>query len=667
VNAPGRIALAAIAPSATNPRKRFDETALAELADSIKRHDVIQPILLRPIGQSAGSYELVAGERRYRAALAAGLNDIPATVRELTDSEVLEIQVIENLQRADLHELEEAEGYEKLLQCTHPGGERYSVDEIAAKVGKSRTYVFGRLKLCNLCPEARKAFYAGEIDASKALLVARIGHHDTQRQALKEVTKGRYGNGEPMSYREAHQHLLQNYMLKLSAAPFDIADAKLLGKAGACGPCPKRTGNQADLFGDVKSADVCTDPKCFDDKRQAHYGVQAKKLEAEGFKVIAGEAAKKILPHWEHRRAGDNYGLNINGYERLEATTYASGKTTKVSSLLGKDFKPVKLQHPLTGEIFDVATSQAIAAAATKAKRSGKAKGSTRSGPKERGPSPDEILRQRLFTAVLDKLPNVLGKRELQLVTRELLDAMDGDAGMITADDFAPLKGDKKHTYQSGIKALDEAIPKLPEGELAALALACVMAVKIFNHYGPSKDRDAALKLYGVDEAKVKKQLADETKAAEAKAKEAAAAKKKPKAKAAPAKEAKKPAAKRKPNMDFMKPQQPSAALAEIVGNSPMPKTEITSKLWGYIKRQNLQDKVNRRMVNADAKLAPIFGGKKQVSMFEMVKLVAKHLTPAKAATKPKAKAAAKAASFTHPPAKSSITPVITPLIKPME
>jgi hypothetical protein len=76
----------------------------------------------------------------------------------------------------------------------------------------------------------------------------------------------------------------------------------LLVKAGACGPCPKRTGNQADLFGDVKSADVCTDPKCFDDKRQAHYRTAAVDLEAQGFKVIAGEAAKKALPHWEHRR-----------------------------------------------------------------------------------------------------------------------------------------------------------------------------------------------------------------------------------------------------------------------------------------------------------------------------------------------------------------------------
>ena len=100
---------------------------------------------------------------------------------------------------------------------------------------------------------------------------------------------------------------------------------------------------------------------------------------------------------------------------------------------------------------------------------------------------------------------------------------------------------------------------------------------------------------------------------------------KKSAAKKSPAK-AKKPAAKRKPNAAFMKPMTPSATLAGVVGNSPMPRTEVTSKLWGYIKKNGLQDKTNRRMINADDKLKDVFGGKKQVSMFEMTKLVNKHL-----------------------------------------
>ena len=104
------------------------------------------------------------------------------------------------------------------------------------------------------------------------------------------------------------------------------------------------------------------------------------------------------------------------------------------------------------------------------------------------------------------------------------------------------------------------------------------------------------------------------------------AAKKSPMKKAAAKKPAKKPAAKRKPNAAFMKPMTPSSTLAAVVGNSPMPRTEVTSKLWGYIKKNNLQDKTNRRMINADDKLKEVFGGKKQVSMFEMTKLVNRHL-----------------------------------------
>jgi len=88
----------------------------------------------------------------------------------------------------------------------------------------------------------------------------------------------------------------------------------------------------------------------------------------------------------------------------------------------------------------------------------------------------------------------------------------------------------------------------------------------------------------------------------------------------------KKSGAKRKPNAAFMKPMNPSATLAAVVGSSPTPRTEVTSKLWGYIKRNNLQDKTNRRMINADDKLREVFGGKRQVSMFEMTKLVSKHL-----------------------------------------
>ena len=110
--------------------------------------------------------------------------------------------------------------------------------------------------------------------------------------------------------------------------------------------------------------------------------------------------------------------------------------------------------------------------------------------------------------------------------------------------------------------------------------------------------------------------------AAKKPAKKAAPAKKKPAAK----KPAKKAAGKRKPNAAFMKAMTPSAVLAAVVGASPMPRTEVTKKIWDYIKKNKLQDSINRRLINADEKLKQVFGGKKQVSMFEMTKLVSDHL-----------------------------------------
>jgi chromatin remodeling complex protein RSC6 len=122
-----------------------------------------------------------------------------------------------------------------------------------------------------------------------------------------------------------------------------------------------------------------------------------------------------------------------------------------------------------------------------------------------------------------------------------------------------------------------------------------------------------------------KKPAAKKSAAKKPAAKKAPAKKAAPK-KAAPKKAAKKPAAKRKPNAAFMKAMTPSGALAAVVGNNPLPRTEVTKKIWDYIKKNKLQDSINRRLINADDKLKQVFGGKRQVSMFEMTKLVSNHL-----------------------------------------
>ena len=313
------VPVARIFASPTNPRKTFDEAALAELAESILRHGVLQPVLLRPHPtRASGHYELVAGERRWRAAKVAKLAEIPATVRDLTDAEVLEIQVVENLQREDIHPLEEAAGYEALLRCEHAGGAPYTVEEIAAKVGKSKSYVYQRMRLTALGGKAREAFVAGKVDAARALLIARIDGVKRQDEAFTEICD----NGYVMPIAEARDFLRREFMQGLAKPPFDVSALYFAGKTSAqpvgpkCTDCPKRTLNQPHLFEDFDKGDFCTDTACFSAKALAHVEVEAEKLRAKGKTVLTGEDAKKVFP--------SSYGGTRGGYVELDSWCYDS-------------------------------------------------------------------------------------------------------------------------------------------------------------------------------------------------------------------------------------------------------------------------------------------------------------------------------------------------------
>src|SRR5207248_7527835 len=166
------VALAKIRESKTNPRRFFDEAKLVELSDNIRQCGVLQPILLRPLPEGeAGTYELVAGTRRYRASKLAKRESIPATVRDLTDAQALELQVIENVQRVDVHPLDEAKGYAALIQLEP---DTYTVEAIAARVGRSPAYVSGRLRLIQLIAEAKQAFYEDKLTVAHAFEIARL-------------------------------------------------------------------------------------------------------------------------------------------------------------------------------------------------------------------------------------------------------------------------------------------------------------------------------------------------------------------------------------------------------------------------------------------------------------------------------------------------------------
>ncbi len=316
-----------VLPSKFNPRKTFEKVGMKELEDSIKKHGILQPILVRGAETKKGevffsTYEIICGERRHRAAVAAGLKQIPVRVVEMDDASVLEVQVIENLQRADLHPLEEAEGYESLID-KHG---YTNAEDIAAKVGKSTGYVYGRMKLCNLIPECRKMFYREELTPATAILIARMPK-DVQLEAAKAITEEQW-NGK-MSTEQARRHIQNNYMLNLKDAKFAKND-KICPERGSCTTCLKRTKNDTLLFDDIGKEDKCTDAECFNAKKQAVVDIAIEKAKKTGHTVVDSEKAFQ-------------YGSQLSGgFKALDSICYKDGKNRTYKELMkNSDIKPL--------------------------------------------------------------------------------------------------------------------------------------------------------------------------------------------------------------------------------------------------------------------------------------------------------------------------------------
>ncbi len=169
-----------IIPNKEQPRKTFDEGALQELADSITVHGVLQPLLVRPL--LSGGYQLIAGERRWRASRMAGLKEVPVIIKELSDSEAMEIAIIENLQREDLNPIEEAEGLQALIdKCD------YTQEQVAVSVGKSRPAIANSLRLLKLPEEVRQMTKDGEISAGHARALLAFDNQAIMYEVAKQI------------------------------------------------------------------------------------------------------------------------------------------------------------------------------------------------------------------------------------------------------------------------------------------------------------------------------------------------------------------------------------------------------------------------------------------------------------------------------------------------
>jgi ParB family chromosome partitioning protein len=178
-----KLPIASLRPSARNPRRVFPEAELDELAASLRERGIIQPIVVRPVRGVADAFEIVAGERRWRAAQRAELHEVPVVIIEATDAEALQLAIIENVQRSDLNPLEEAEGYRALMEEYHN-----SQEEIAKIVGKSRSHVANTLRLLKLSPQIRAHIFGGKLTAGHARML--VGQPNAEELAEEIVARG---------------------------------------------------------------------------------------------------------------------------------------------------------------------------------------------------------------------------------------------------------------------------------------------------------------------------------------------------------------------------------------------------------------------------------------------------------------------------------------------
>lgn len=314
--------LAELVESSWNYRKTHDKTADEELALSVARRGVLEPLLLRPLAKPKGAarFEIVSGGRRYRAikrALellegkavedavdASVLRLVPASIRDMSDAEAREIQIVENVQRRDVHPVEEAEGLQTLVD-----EHGYDVPAISRMIGKSEGYVRGRLKLAGIDKSLRAACLKGEIALNIATLIARVVPKALQREALERAVRDtEFGYGVNQIRDDVLEHARS-----MRDAPWKLDDAELVPEAGACSKCPKRSQNDKQLFEECNKTDFCDDGDCWAKKVAAHGTRLIAAAKKKGGQVLEGKKAQAALKNENLIAADEVVDFNNKG------------------------------------------------------------------------------------------------------------------------------------------------------------------------------------------------------------------------------------------------------------------------------------------------------------------------------------------------------------------
>jgi ParB family chromosome partitioning protein len=480
--------LAVLTESTTNPRHIFEDSALKELAESIRSQGVLSPLLVRPLTQQ--SFEIVAGARRYRAAQMAEAATIPVRIVNLTDAEALEAQLIENLQRRDVHPLEEAQGFKALLTLEEP---KYSIEQIAAKVGKTPAYCAARARLTELAAPVVEAFYAEEIGVGHALLLAKL-QPAQQEQGLANCFREEWnGAGAKakrilLPVRHLQQWIEHNILLLLKQAPFNKRDAQLVPAAGSCVDCPKRTGHNKLLFAEVSgNSDACTDPNCYVAKLEAHVQKQiATKPELVQISTAYKQPAEgeKTIPRNKY------VAIREEKPDTPEKATWPEFKTCKYATdaifadgLDKRELRKVCAEPdcPVHRPKKQLSKTDASLKAEQESRRR------------------EEALANatgiRVLQTIVAAVPVRLMKRDLLFIAEQMLPLLEEKRQEIVARN----RGIKAKEGESAAKLLTAFVRKADEGAFGKLIIEAIILLSARTQLDGGKPLRAAAQVYGVD------------------------------------------------------------------------------------------------------------------------------------------------------------------------
>ena len=589
-----RINLTELHPSPTNPRKHFDEKGLNELANSIEEHGVKMPLLVRPSKTESGKFEIIAGERRYRASArlvedmverinrggsgtigqeftppeeVARLQDlypqrieVPVIVENLDDATVLELQLIENLQRRDLTAMEEAQGYQGLLDLKE---KTYTPALIAKKIGKSIDTVLNKLKMLKAPKELREALEQGKVSERHLVLVASVPGDKARKECAAAILSGEYDwaiqGRRCLTVRETNTIINSRYRQSLKAAPWDLDDAELLPSAGPCATCvhfarhaatqdPELANELGNQRGQTDPL-TCMNPTCFKQKQGVMWKRkedQAKKGEVTVLKPKEAEAIVDADGDLRHGK-GDAW-VKLEGKLGYEIVGhYDSDKAPKWRTVV-ENRLPAGAVHVVNtekGGIVEIVKKADAIAAAKGHKKHGKLfEKKAAAGKKEQTPAEKKKKEKEAFD-------NKVNLRVKTCLLQHLLDCglkkgMDAEAGLAVLDtslheagqdgcklifdwlklELPPLKKSERASqehYRAGIlKSLRDRDAGKPEID-AMIMIANIS--KWVKHYGVSVSSMSPLMKHFGFEKKTIVDIATEQVKAEVAAKEA---KKKP-------------------------------------------------------------------------------------------------------------------------------------------